>query len=300
MDIDQPRSFYTTPLPADRECITVEATGICVMHPRPQRFRRDRWRCWQMMYTLAGLGCGDVQGHQIQARPGTLWIMPPDRDHGYQAVESARRPWRYRWVEFSGQMVPALLKMHRLNRRPCVHECTSAQPYLTQLVAILQTRGNAGLHEATALLMQILAAMEQPGLDAAQPPGPGRLIDEAAKAFMNRNLSRPMNLTQISRHVGVCPHHLIRVFRRRNATSPMQYLRQLRVNKAKRLLHGPTLNISQVGQSVGYDVLPHFSRMFKRATGMSPREFRRSCSGLAEPIRNRSRLRCKALDVTSG
>jgi AraC-like DNA-binding protein len=126
--------------------------------------------------------------------------------------------------------------------------------------------------------------MEQRSLDAAQPPGPGRLIDEAAKAFMNRNLSHPISLGQISRHVGVCPHHLIRVFRRRNATSPMQYLRQLRVNKAKRLLHEPALNISQVGQAVGYDVLPHFSRMFKRATGMSPRQFRRSCSGLTEPI----------------
>jgi AraC-like DNA-binding protein len=281
MDTKTPRSFYTTPLPADRRCITVEATGIAALPARPERFRRESWRSWQMMYTLSGRGVGDIQGSELAAETDTIWLMPPDRDHGYQGAPSCPL-WRYRWIEFSGQMVPDLLKMFRLTRRPCVHDCTPARPHVEALVTVLEARGNAGLHEATALLMRILAAMEQRAREADEPRGPSALLDEAAKAYMVRHLDAPITLSDLSRHVGVCPHHLIRVFRKRNATSPMQYLRQLRVNRAKRLLHEPRWNISEVGRAVGYDVLPHFSRMFKRITGLSPMQFRRSCAAATD------------------
>jgi AraC-like DNA-binding protein len=131
--------------------------------------------------------------------------------------------------------------------------------------------------------MRILAAMEQRAVEGTPSRGASALLDEAAKAYMVRHLDQPITLSDLSRHVGVCPHHLIRLFRKRNATSPMQYLRRLRVNRAKRLLHEPRWNISEVGRAVGYDVLPHFSRMFKRITGLSPMQFRRSCAVSNEP-----------------
>lgn len=278
----QPTSFYTTPLPADRRCLCVEGTGLARMTHRPQRFRRERWRAWQFMYTLAGRAVGDVQGAEFHIEPDTVCLFPPDRDHGYQACPDVDC-WRYRWIEFSGAMAPDVLAMFRLKGRFRVADCQPARPHVEALVTALASQGNAALHEATALLMRIFAAVEQAARLVRASSDDAALLDEAAKTFMFRCLHEQIALADVAGHIGVSRHHLIRVFKSRNGTSPMQYLRQLRVNRAKRLLHDHRLNISEVGQAVGYDVLPHFSRMFKRSTGLSPRQFRRLCArGAAE------------------
>jgi AraC-like DNA-binding protein len=229
------------------------------------------------MYTLSGRAVGDVRGREFAIEPDTVCLFPPDRDHGYQA-DADTDCWRYRWIEFSGAMARDVLAMFRLAGRYRIRDCQPARPHVEALVTALASQGNAALHEATALLMRILAAVEQAARLSRVSSGDAALLDEAAKTFMFRNLPEDISLESVAEHVGVSRHHLIRVFKARNGTSPMQYLRQLRVNRAKRLLHDHRLNISEVGQAVGYDVLPHFSRMFKRSTGLSPRQFRRLCA----------------------
>jgi AraC-like DNA-binding protein len=58
--------------------------------------------------------------------------------------------------------------------------------------------------------------------------------------------------------------------------TPMAYLRRIRADYAKDLLLRGELNISEVGQRIGYPVLQHFSRMFRHETGVSPRAFLRT------------------------
>lgn len=56
-------------------------------------------------------------------------------------------------------------------------------------------------------------------------------------------------------------------------TSPIRYLHELRINKAKAILCGDYGSIGQIAQSVGYNSVYHFSKMFKAYTGMSPSQY---------------------------
>lgn len=58
--------------------------------------------------------------------------------------------------------------------------------------------------------------------------------------------------------------------------SPIRYLHRLQILKAKAMLSGDYNSISQVADSVGYNSVHHFSKMFRIYTGMSPREYARS------------------------
>lgn len=53
-------------------------------------------------------------------------------------------------------------------------------------------------------------------------------------------------------------------------TSPIRYLHELRINKAKAILSGDFGSIGQVAESVGYSSVYHFSKMFRIYTGTSP------------------------------
>jgi AraC-like DNA-binding protein len=268
--------FYASPPPSDRKCFTLDSTGYARMRPPPVRFRREKgWRSHQFMYTLRGEGVGDVAGAPFHVRPHAVTLLPPDRNHGYEPAPGCGL-WEYRWVEFGGEIAPAFLEAFGLRERWAVDGCADAWPFVEEVVTTLETGGNAALHEAAALFLRVLAIVERCARRDRPRPVTATTLDLAAKRFMNDHLEEPIALTEVARAVRASPHHLVRVFRRNNGMTPMAYLRQVRAEYAKSLLLRGDLNISEVGQRVGYPVLQHFSRMFRMQTGTSPRAFLRA------------------------
>ena len=69
-----------------------------------------------------------------------------------------------------------------------------------------------------------------------------------------------------------------RRFKSATGEAPLHYLQTLRVDVAKRLLETKGLNVDAVSARVGYGDLSTFRRLFKRETGLSPREYQRRFS----------------------
>jgi len=69
--------------------------------------------------------------------------------------------------------------------------------------------------------------------------------------------------------------HLGRLFRAHVATSPMQFLRKPRIEQSRFLLERSQLRIGEVAREVGFEDPLHFSRVFSKSMGLSPRQYRR-------------------------
>ncbi len=95
------------------------------------------------------------------------------------------------------------------------------------------------------------------------------------RGYLNQNLSQKLLLTDVSKHVSYSPSSIKRIFREEMGCSIMQYVTDLRIERAKELLlhHIP---ITQVAETVGFDTVNYFSTVFKKKTGMTPTEFRQS------------------------
>jgi AraC family transcriptional regulator len=128
--------------------------------------------------------------------------------------------------------------------------------------------------EALALEMAVETARngQRLGDIAADRKPPSWLLQ--ATDLLHDRLSEPLSLADIARSVGVHPVHLARVFRRHHRCTVGEYVRRLRVGLACRELTHSSASLSEIALAAGFPDQSHFSRVFKRVTGLTPGTFR--------------------------
>jgi transcriptional regulator GlxA family with amidase domain len=96
-----------------------------------------------------------------------------------------------------------------------------------------------------------------------------------AQRWMEKSLRQGFSLAELARHLSVSERTLNRRFKLATGQAPLQYLQSLRVAVAKRLLEGRAASVEAVAARVGYHDLSTFRRLFRRETGLSPRDYQR-------------------------
>jgi len=105
--------------------------------------------------------------------------------------------------------------------------------------------------------------------------GLARAQVERAIDYMETNLSEPLTLADVAGASGLSPTHFARRFKSATGAPPHQYLMQMRVERAKRMLmqHEP---IAEIALACGFSHQEHLTRIFRRMTGATPGSYRRS------------------------
>lgn len=96
------------------------------------------------------------------------------------------------------------------------------------------------------------------------------------KNFVERNYSEKISLHVAARVAGMEGKSFSRFFRAKAGIPFSHWLTKVRIAEAKKLLQSRNYTVTEVAFNVGYQDLTTFERAFKRLTGMTPREFKRS------------------------
>lgn len=95
--------------------------------------------------------------------------------------------------------------------------------------------------------------------------------------YINQHCFEPINTKSIAKHFGFTPAYLSKIYQEYKHMSPMDYILKLRMEKAKELLYNnPELVIKDVSSFVGYPDSLYFSKVFKKYTGLSPKDYSKS------------------------
>jgi AraC family transcriptional activator of pyochelin receptor len=97
-----------------------------------------------------------------------------------------------------------------------------------------------------------------------------------ARSILEAEFTNPPSLFQLSRRVGLNDFKLKRGFREVFRNSVFGYVRQLRMEKARSLLEGSDLSVTQVALEAGYNSFGHFAAAFKRSFGILPSQYRQT------------------------
>ncbi len=100
----------------------------------------------------------------------------------------------------------------------------------------------------------------------------------SAQNWMENNFSTKITIDEIAEQAGISHRHFKRRFKKATNKTPLTYLQHLRIEKAKQLLESSIETINEITWKVGYEDINSFRRLFKKNTGLSPKEFRNKFS----------------------
>ncbi len=93
--------------------------------------------------------------------------------------------------------------------------------------------------------------------------------------YLRLHFQEAISLSDVAGRFHVNQPYLTRLFKQHIGLAPVRYLRDVRINHARRLLlERPEMEIKEVGAVSGYADPGYFSRVFTAAVGISPQEFR--------------------------
>lgn len=96
------------------------------------------------------------------------------------------------------------------------------------------------------------------------------------KTYMDKHYDQPLSIADLASEAGISPKYFVDLFKKTYGQSAMEYLTDLRINRAKRYLKESTYKLRDIALRVGYSDEYYFSRKFKRKSAYLLRIMRKT------------------------
>lgn len=127
--------------------------------------------------------------------------------------------------------------------------------------------------EEQHLLAGILALLEE-GRSGGTSSSATRLAEKAA-AYLQLNFRNEITNETLAEALHFHPNYIVRCMKMKYGVTPIHYLLEFRLERAKRLLVSTEWSIERISEEVGFHYSPYFSSSFKRSVGLSPLRYRK-------------------------
>ncbi len=237
--------------------------------------------------TLVLDGCLEFtfDNQRFPVRGGMFFITKPGEWHG--AVDNTLQPAEWNWVHIhlpdQGAMPGmteeetralaegfAQITQRIVDGSDALHDC------FTQLLAENRSHKRLSVMAARAcyhqLLVQILRDHDrsQNLQNTQEPSRPIRLALE----WLEQRLGDALSVTDLAEVSGLSESHFRQRFHQEMGISPSDFIARKRVQKAKTMLRGSDLSITEIAFQLGFQSSPYFAAVFKKLTGHTPSQFR--------------------------
>lgn len=99
-------------------------------------------------------------------------------------------------------------------------------------------------------------------------------VVQRAILFVTQRFKEEISMEQTAEYVNLSPYYFSKLFKLQTGENFSDYLTRLRIEEAKRLIAERSLSLKEICYEVGYKDPNYFSRVFKKAVGISPSEYR--------------------------
>jgi AraC-like DNA-binding protein len=99
---------------------------------------------------------------------------------------------------------------------------------------------------------------------------------QRAIGYIQENYARDLNMAVVSNYISMNYSLFSYVFKQFTGMNFVNYLKDIRMKEAKRLLEETDKKIIEISNAIGYENEKHFMKIFKSTTGVSPTEFRKN------------------------
>ena len=203
---------------------------------------------------------------RITVRPWEIVFMPKGSD--YDVLICEQGPCYAINFDLAGEPEIAPFRVPVRGKSQCLEHFKSAVRAWEQKKPGYLARCRAELYGIICLMQQehAMGYMQQEKYSRIRPA-----VEEIHRAYTERELS----VAGLAAVCGMSPEYFRAIFRQKFGVSPLRYIQDLRISRAKELLATGMYTVTEAALRSGYTDMSHFSRVFKAASGVSPVQYLR-------------------------
>lgn len=253
-----------------RECKLSGLTLYETVYPSASRMPRHLHELAHFSYVLSGAYTERYGYRNRSGKPSTL-ILHPQYEH--HAVEFHQTGASIFTVQVESEWLDHIRDYTKVLDSPQDIEGGTPVRLAVKLYQEFRTQDEASPLVMEGFALEILAASSRQLTSASEIKRPRWL--EQAREMLREHFSEGLAIKDIAQAVSVHPVHLSRMFRRQYRCTMGEYVRQLRIEFSSHQLSSSDTPLLGIALAAGFSDQSHFSRTFKRYTGMTPAEYRK-------------------------
>jgi AraC family transcriptional regulator of arabinose operon len=222
-----------------------------------------------------GRGWCDVGSSTEAIGVGQALVLAPGTAHLYRADRAD--PWTLWWFHAAGSDVLTLLGPIVGGAGHAVvdlHDPARMVHSMEQVVQALERdETRPALMAAAGAAWNALA---QIGADRLAGPRDDAGPVQRAREYLLEHLDQPVRLPDLAAHVGLSASHFAALFRHATGGGVLEYVKSIRMARARVMLMTTSRTVAEVAREVGYPDAFYFSRQFRAVSGSSPSQFRQA------------------------
>ena len=166
----------------------------------------------------------------------------------------------------------AMLRL--MNLTEAVLYAGEARERLVHLLVDMEDKTGPERIAGITSLMETMSLLDETALVSSfTPAGSPRQRMEKIRVFVSCNFARKILLEDIAAHIGMNRSAFCSFFKQQTGKTFITWLNEYRIEKACEMLSGGDMRVGEVATAVGFESLPHFSRIFRQIKGMPPTEW---------------------------
>ncbi len=228
---------------------------------------------YQIIYVTKGEGVFETQGRHYDVKPGSIIIVFPGVKHFYKPVYEIG--WMEYWVGFKGAHFEFLRERGFLNIHEPFHTIGLQNEVLdlySKIIAEVRDQKPMFQIVATSKILALIAEINASARRRVQASHAAQIV-EAAKCMMVEKIYEDIDINSIACAVGISVSKLNEIFKTYTSMTPYQYYIHIKIHAAKSLLERGDLSVKEVAYRLGFEDQYHFSRLFKKKTGLAPSQW---------------------------
>lgn len=241
------------------------------------------WKCidyipqFNKLYLICeGEGWVKIGDREYYPKPGQIYLFPYGVKQSYSAINS--NTYTKYWCHFKAKVGENnLFDMIDVPTYLDLKDMSFFQERFADITNNYNNMTLTSLMKMKAALLDIIAFyIEKAEIeDVLMPSTKSSEVLKKLLQLMDSYLHEDITIETMAKHVHLHPNYLIKLFKTHMGISPAQYLRKIRVERAKQLLTISDMCVTDIAVSTGFSDIFHFSNMFKNHTGYAPTEFRK-------------------------
>ena len=150
--------------------------------------------------------------------------------------------------------------------------------HFRQAIHVWTAKKQGYMMKCKAELYQVIYTVQQEFAGAYFPNKKAQMIQPAVEYIHNHYNKELLSIEHLASLCSITPEYFRKLFKSFYGTSPLSYINNLKIARAKELLSSRLYSVCEAATEAGYRDMSHFCREFKKATGKSPGEYTKRVS----------------------